>query len=175
MIELINDNICNVNCELMVNAANGIGWFGGEKCAKELRPGVSENMQFRTEGLIQKLARHEITKGNPLRGIIGVAPGGAYITGNCYGKLPCMKVFHAVTMRYPGCRSSKRIVSGCLALLQHYALVKNVTDIAIPYLGCGTGQLDSKWFEDEVKSYFPEEFWEIKLVRYEKTGEKDDK
>ena len=54
MVQKISGNIAETSCSVMVNAANGVGYMGGKRCAKMLCRGVSETMQFATHGLIEK-------------------------------------------------------------------------------------------------------------------------
>ena len=166
MIDYVNSDICKVTCEVMVDAANGIGWFGGKKCAKKLMHGISEAMQYATNGQMETAAKEEIKGRRFPQNIVGIAPGDYYATDGC--GLPCNQVFHAVTMRFPGSRCNKKIVEKCLCNLKRYALHNKLYDIALPYLGCGVGGMDKENCDRYIKSLFYEDFWKIHIVCNEK-------
>ena len=170
MIDYVNSNICKINCEVMVNAANGIGWFGGKECTKKLMRGISESMQYATNGKIEIAAKEEIKRRRFPQNIIGITPGNYYITDGC--GLPCNQVFHAVTMRLPGSHSNKKIVAKCLCNLKKYALHSGFYDIALPYLGCGIGGIDKEYCDQYIKDLFYEDFWKIHIVCNEKKAMK---
>ncbi len=162
MIDYVSSDICEVNCEIMVDAANGIGWFGGKKCAEKLTRGISEAMQYATGGQMEVAAKEAIKKRRFPQNIIGITPGDYYVTDGC--GLPCKQVFHAVTMRFPGSHSNKKTVERCLCNLKRYALHSKLYDIALPYLGCGTGGMDREDCDRYIKDLFTEDFWKIHIV-----------
>lgn len=164
MVQKISGNIAETSCSVMVNAANGVGYMGGKRCAKMLCRGVSETMLFATHGLIEKDARKSVKTHGILRAIIGLDPGNYFVTGPC--GLPCTYVFHAITMRFPGSRSKVSWVKHCLLNLKSFCKDHKLYDIALPYIGCGNGAVPKEILEELVITIFSESFWDIKLVDY---------
>lgn len=160
----VSANITDVPCAVMVNAANGVGYMGGKRCANMLFRGVAETMQFATHGQIEKAARQSVKDIGLFRSIIGLAPGGYFITESC--GLPCTYVFHAVTMRFPGSRSKAVWVKKCLLNLKSFCEEHELFDIALPYIGCGNGAVPKVILSDLINIIFDEPYWNIKLVDY---------
>ncbi len=163
----VSANITDVPCAVMVNAANGVGYMGGKRCANMLFRGVAETMQFKTHGLIEKEARKSVKAHGSLRAIIGLDPGNYFVTGPC--GLPCTYVFHAVTMRFPGSRSKAVWVKKCLLNLKSFCEEHELFDIALPYIGCGNGAVPKVILSDLINIIFHEPYWDIKLVNFEES------
>ena len=125
MISAIKGDITKVeNVRYICNAANGIGPMGAG-VAKAIRDagGIS----------IQQEAFLVCSKSD-------YQPGDIYITKA--GLLPYKEIFHLVTMKYPGGKTSYEVVEKCLLNLINIMRLKNVTKIALPALGTGIGRLD---------------------------------
>ncbi len=147
---LIDKDIAKANADVIVNAANGCGYMCGSQVAKakkreDVPMGISESLNFYTKGNLEKEIVRKIKESRricknlspwlrPLR------PGSYIITDSC--GLNCKKVFHAVTMYYPGTRSKLRYVQELIPEIFRYCKQNGYTSVALPLLGCGTGKLD---------------------------------
>ena len=117
--------------------------MGGRRCRRELHPGVAEHLNFFSRGTIEKEAVRVARKYPYIPAMIcGTKPGEFFTTGA--GPLDCREIVHAVTMRYPGHKSSLETIRSVLAKVFRYCAEAGYHSIAIPYLGCGTGGLDKK-------------------------------
>ena len=141
MIQLVEDDIVFANCDIIVNAANGCGYMGGKRCAKNVHKGTAERLNFVTNGRIESLSKKEARKH-----IISRSPGTIFVTDGC--GLDCKKVIHAVTMRYPGSRSKyetiERLMIEICEYCYDYGLFPKYKTIAMTILGTGVGGLDKQ-------------------------------
>lgn len=154
MIEVVNDDISSVVCEVLVNASNGRGYCGGKACVRKLHKGVAESLQFTTKGLIEVESKRVVRENGFFSRLFGFRAGSFFTTSSC--GLPCKVVFHSVTMRNPASRSSLNIVRKCLLDLKRFCI------------GCGNGAVKISDFERTVNEIFFEDFWNIKLVKKSK-------
>ena len=137
-IEIINDDICNADCDIIVNAANGIGFMGGVLGWFIKFSGVSENLNYNTKGKVEREACIKCLK----HYLIGYMPGNIYVTKGY--NLKCKYIFHAVTMWLPGTFSTKRTINKLLPKILDKAKEYGALSIAIPLLGTGVGRLNPK-------------------------------
>lgn len=132
--------------DIVVNAANGIGWMGGILGRVHKFHGIAESIHYTTKGQVEK----EIRK----KGRI-YCPGEVFFTqGYGIGKIG---ILHAVTMLLPGCLARKKMIRKLCPKILEMARQKNAKSIALPYLGCGTGRLKP----EEVKEIYEEYFGNI--------------
>lgn len=125
MLLAIRGDITKIeNVKYICSAANGIGPMGaGVAGAIKRAGGVS----------IEQEAFLVCSKTN-------YQPGDIYITKA--GMLPYKEIFHLVTMKYPGSKTSYDVVEKCLKNLINLMRFKNIKKIALPALGTGIGGLD---------------------------------
>ena len=149
MIKLVKDkDIAFAHADIIVNAANGCGYMCGQyvkkaKTREDVPRGVSESLNYYTNGLLEKEARKVLAKTASKRLLwfpLPLSPGKFFITNSC--GLDCAEVFHAVTMRFPGSRCSMKCIEPLIGQLFEYCVSKGHKSIAVPLLGCGTGRLD---------------------------------
>ena len=170
MIEAKVGTITRPQCQVIVNAANGIGVMG-KGVAGAITTDGGELISQEAKDLVKK-------RGKPFEA------GDVYVTGP--GKLSrrsVKKIYHAVTMEYPGGLTSVYIINILMHKLLKKAIDDKMNSIAIPGLGTGIGRLDrnsvanvmvnvakqydhmifikfldhSKMFIEEIKSLFGEE------------------
>ena len=128
MIIIQTGDITKIKTEAIVNAANGIGIMG---------KGVAGSIRKSGGYKIQKEAR-EICKKNG-----NINEGSFYVTGpGNLLKNGVKKIYHAVTMKYPGGLTSLNTVSNVLKNIIKDAIKNKLKSIAIPGLGTGIGRLD---------------------------------
>jgi len=129
MIEAKVGTITRPQCQVIVNAANGIGVMG---------KGVAGAISTDGGVLISEEAKALVKKrGKPFEA------GDVYATGP--GKLSrrsVKKIYHAVTMQYPGGLTSIHTVNTLMHKLLKKAIEDKMNSIAIPGLGTGIGRLD---------------------------------
>lgn len=143
------NNIAEAKCDVIVNASNGVGYMGGSSSVKKRKKGVAENLNYATKGLLEKESLHNARRNKHISSwIYGRKKGDYFITDNC--GLKCNKVFHAVTMRFPACRSDLHTVSLLLLKLANWCIVNNYRTIALPYLGCGNGNVSVELVNKEI-------------------------
>lgn len=131
----LNDDIVNIKADIIVNAANSIGYMGGF-IGKYIRlKGVAESIHYVTRGKVEKEAKKISRKLKP-------KPGDVYVT-SAYN-LQAKWIFHAVTMRLPGTWSNVKAVEKCLEKIVNKGRELNVETIALTGLGTGTGRLSKK-------------------------------
>lgn len=146
-MQFINGNICEINCDAIVNDANDIGYMGGLIGIFIKRKGVAENIHYITKGKVSKDAKkYCITKKAPF----GLKACEVFVT-NAY-ELPCKYIIHAVTMHYPGTKSNLITIDILIDKIVDIARKNKYKSIAIPLLGTGTGELD----KNEVRSLYKE-------------------
>ncbi len=143
-IEIVNDDICNADCDVIVNAANGIGFMGGVLGWFIKFSGVSESINYNTKGKVEREACMKCLK----HYIIGYMPGDIYVTKGY--NLKCKYIFHAVTMWFPGTFSTKRTIKKLVPKILNTAKEYGASTVAIPLLGTGVGHLKT---EDVMKIY----------------------
>jgi len=115
--------------DVIVNAANGIGIMGAGLAGALARSGGK---------LLREEAREHCKKYGP------------FPAGSCYETDPGLlkrrgirKIYHAVTMDFPGQASSIENVVNSLQATLTRALIAGIESIAIPGLGTGIGGLDT--------------------------------
>lgn len=175
LMTIVYGDITNLKADVIVNAANGIGFMGGLIGRFIRLPGVAESIHYRTKGLVEKESKRKSRKSKWIPSVLwGHKTGELYVTGA--GSLPAYWIIHAVTMKYPGMRASLRTVEKLLPLIIQEAKLLNARTIAIPLLGTGTGGLK----EDEVLALYKavfskEDLLDIQIVLYAKEkGKYDD-
>lgn len=135
----VNNDICQIKVDAIVNAANGVGYMGGTIGKYFKRKGVSENIHFATKGKVQKEAKKTcINKKHPF----GLKEGNVFITG-AYG-LPSKNIIHAVTMHFPGTKSKIQTIEVLIDKIIKLSFENGYDSIAVPLLGTGTGGLDKR-------------------------------
>lgn len=135
-LHIVYGDICRSECDIIVNAANGIGFMGGILGWFVKFSGVSENINYVTKGKVEREARLKCLK----HYLIGYMPGSIYITKGY--NLNCKYIFHAVTMWFPGTFSTIKIIKKILPQIVAEAKKRNLRSIAIPLLGTGVGHLN---------------------------------
>lgn len=135
-LHLVYDDICNSECDIIVNAANGIGFMGGILGWYIKLSGVSENINFATKGKVEREAVVKCLK----HYLVGYMPGSVYVTKGY--NLNCKHIFHAVTMWLPGTFSTMKTVNKLLLRIKEETRNRNLKSIAIPLLGTGVGHLN---------------------------------
>lgn len=121
MLKWLVGDLTKVEADVLVNAANGLGPMGGGVAGALRRTGGEE---------IEKEAIAVCRREDP-------QPGDVYVTGA--GKLRARYIFHAVTMKRPGERSSPAVVEKCLHSLLAKAREYGVKSLAVPALATGVG------------------------------------
>jgi len=149
--KIVYGDICETECDAIVNAANGIGFMGGILGWFVKLSGVSENINYATKGKVEKEAWIKCIK----HYLIGYMPGNTYIT-NSYN-LKCKYIIHAVTMWLPGTFSSMRTIKKLIPKVIAEAKNMKLKSIAIPLLGTGVGHLEPEKVMGLYKSAFKNE------------------
>ena len=129
MIEAVIRDITRPGTEVVVSAANGVGIMG-RGVAGAISQVAGQSIIDEAKALIKH------------RGKI-FQTGEIYITGP--GKMSrrgVRKIYHAVTMQYPGGLTSVNIVNILMHKLLKGAIKGKRESIAIPGLGTGIGRLD---------------------------------
>lgn len=140
--KIVKGDITEMECDVIVNASNAIGYMGGGRGIETKLPGVAEAIHYKTKGVVEKEARKMCRKISWLSSSIysKYQVGDVFITGN--GGLKCKYIFHAVTMFLPGSKSQLEMID----ILVHRIILKarmiGIRSIALPLLGTGTGGLD---------------------------------
>ena len=149
------DDIATATEDIVVNAANGIGWMGGRLARWCKFHGIAEAINYATQGKVEK----EVHK---LRKIY--LPGNVFFTeGYGIGKIG---IVHAVTMMIPGWWTTEKTVRRLLPEVMRLAKEHGAKSIALPYLGCGTGRLKKKKVEQIYQEFFVENTWDINVTVY---------
>lgn len=94
-IRLVYGNIAEMHVDGIVNASNGVGYMGGQRCIDALYHGVAESIQYASQGLVEEEAKANCKGNNRFN---CYAPGNVFIT-DAPGLL-AKYVLHAVTMRF---------------------------------------------------------------------------
>lgn len=133
MIECINGTIPYVKGDLLVNAANGRGWMGGLLGRFVKLNGVAESIHY-ADLSIEKTTKVLFRRNKARSGdVIHTSAGRLeYING----------ILHAVTMNWPGQKSSLNTVERCLENIVAYCNENDIKTAVIPLLGTGTGRLE---------------------------------
>lgn len=139
---IIYEDIALSAAEGIVNAANGFGCMGGEKCVKEQHRGVAESLQYASHGEIEKLSRAKCKK----HSLFGYSKGSVFITEA--PQIDAICVIHAVTMRTPGSKSSFRTIKKLVPKIIRAAEFLHLKTVAVPLIGTGTGGLSHKLVYD---------------------------
>lgn len=159
-------NIANAACDIIVNAANGTGYMGGKAALKGKAEGVAESLNVATGGSMENAAMRAARSFPRLSSLLlGTKKGSFFITESC--GLKCREIFHAVTIRYPGGKSDIDTVRKLLYLLARYCRMERHKTIALPLLGCGTGQLNEKEVLKEIETV-AKEFANLEFCLYTK-------
>ena len=147
-LHVVYEDICNSECDIIVNASNGIGFMGGFLGRYIKFPGVAENINYATRGRVENEAMIKCLK----HYLIGYMPGSIYVTKGY--NLKCKYVFHAVTMWFPGTFSSMHTVKKLLPEIIDKARDMQLTSIAIPLLGTGVGSLKPEKVMELYRDFF---------------------
>lgn len=140
-ISFIYGEIALAQEDVIVNAANGCGYMGGKRSRKKICSGVAEHINYYSRGRVEREASKAARKNTYISSwLCGHDAGTFFVTGS--GGLGCKKIVHAVTMRYPGSRSSIQAVEQVVEKVFEYCYNSGFTSVAIPCLGCGTGGLN---------------------------------
>lgn len=107
-VVIVEKNITSATADLIVNAANGWGYMGGEKARQGLLNGVAESLNRATNGEMEKYCLKNSRKFEHLSSAIFGTKAGKIYTSPAFG-LNCKKVIHAVTMNAPASKSNNRI------------------------------------------------------------------
>ena len=109
-MEIIFDDILNIDVDVIVNASNGIGFMGGFLGKYFKFSGLAEYLHYKSFGKIEKEAKKEckINKNLPRFPFNHLKKGDIFITNSYLSN--CDKVYHAITMTYPGTKSSLKII-----------------------------------------------------------------
>lgn len=150
------ENIALSNAKIVVNAANGFGYMGGERCIEELHRGVAESIQYASKGAVEKLSKSLCRH----HGLFGYPPGSVFLT-----EAPNMNtlfIIHAVTMRTPGSKAKFKTIEKLVPEIIKSAEYLSLATVAIPLLGTGTGGLPEEDVFNYLKTQLTDssvEFW----------------
>lgn len=122
-------DITRPSTEAVVNSANGCGIMG-QGVAGALSDVGGDSIEERAKEMV---SHH----GKPFE------PGCCYVTGSGdLRKRGVLKVYHAVTMKFPGGTTSLHYVGQAMKAVLDEALRDGIQSIAFPGLGTGVGRLD---------------------------------
>lgn len=142
-VKYVIGDIVSANTDIVVNAANGIGWFGGLLTSTWKFQGITESINYATKGKVAKAVRRT--------GKLYM-PGSVFFTeGYGIGKIG---IIHAVTMLIPGWWTREKTVKKLLPLIMEMAEQMGAATLALPFLGCGTGRLKKKVVKDLYEDFF---------------------
>lgn len=127
------DDICNANTEVLVNAANAKGWMGGLLARTFKLSGVSQSLNKKTHGKLEKLAREQAKCLKP-------KPGDVFVTQSV-DPLKVTSVYHAIIMEKPGQPSSLEVVDACYRNIVDRCYELQQHSVTVPLLGIGVGGL----------------------------------
>lgn len=151
-MELFSGDISDVEAQVIVNAANRIGFMGGIIGRYFKDKGIAESLHYHTKGKIEKEARNYSWTHRLKRGDV-------YVT-NAYN-LKAEYIFHAITMTLPGTWSNIRVIELCLENLILLIKEKQIMSIAIPLLGTGVGGVP----KDKVCQLYEEKLSNLQKVK----------
>lgn len=161
---IYNENIALSNAEAIVNAANGFGYMGGERCIKKQYRGVAESIQYVSKGAVEQLSKVNCK----CHSFFGYAPGSVFLTEA--PNLNTNYIIHAVTMRAPGSKARLKNIKKLIPEIIKVSKNMHLSTVAIPLLGTGTGGLDESKVFDIFMDYLNDssvEFW-VYLIKDEK-------
>ena len=129
MIKCEVADITHPGTEAIVSAANGCGIMGAG-VAGAIREAAGPDIETEARGIIKK-------RGRPFD------EGSCYSTGSgLLRQRGVIKIYHAVTMKYPGGPSSLHFINLCIEESLEMSIKDNMESIAIPALGTGIGRLE---------------------------------
>ncbi len=150
MIKIMMEDItCLKKVDAIVNASNGKGPMGAGVAKSIALAGGQElvdEVKFKCK-------------------LEGGYRAGSFFTSTSGNMKNFKKVYHAVTMDYPGGMTSLEIIKQCVIKTLDQAIVDGITSIAFPGLGTGIGKLDAKialetmfhiflQYEEKIDIYF---------------------
>ena len=166
-LHIVNGDICEAEQDVIVNAANGIGFMGGILGWYIKFSGVSENINYVTKGKVEREAWAKCLK----HYLLGYMPGNVYITRGY--ELKCKYIFHAVTMWLPGTFSTMKSIKKLLPKIITNSRALGLKSIAMPMLGTGVGHLKPNEIMDVYKEYFEKiEDLEVYVYLYKNLNKK---
>lgn len=148
-VTIIEKNITSASADVIVNAANGWGYMGGEKARQGLLKGIAESLNYATNGEMEKYCLEKARKLKHIPSFIFGVNAGNFFTSPSFG-LNCKEVIHAVTMNAPASRSSIRTVTILVNSIFRYCSESGHHTIAMPLLGTGTGRLNKEEIYDVI-------------------------
>lgn len=157
-VTIIEKNITSASADVIVNAANGWGYMGGEKARQGLLKGIAESLNCVTNGEMERYCLKKTRKFKHIPSFVFGIKKEKFFTSPNFG-LNCKEVIHAVTMNAPASRSSIRTVTILVNSIFRYCSEKGHRTIAMPLLGTGTGGLDKEEIYDVISKtamIFPE-------------------
>ena len=127
MIYFTVGDITKSKTEAIINAANGCGIMGA---------GISGALKRVCGKIVEEEAKEAVKRNQK-----PFESGSCYYTGA--GSLTGVsKIYHAVTMTYPGRQTTKDAVKNCFDKALIMAVVDGIKDISVPGLGIGIGRLN---------------------------------
>lgn len=154
---IIRGDITEIRADIIVNAANGIGYMGGIIGKFVKLNGVAEAIHYKTKGVVEKEAK-EATKKSRYLLLHGYKAGEIFVTGA--GNLHATHIIHAVTMRFPGMTTNVEVIKVLLPQIVSKACELKAKSLAIPLLGTGTGRVS----KDKVIKLYKDFFANIKDI-----------
>ncbi len=142
-ISFVTGDIVKADVDIVVNAANGVGYLGGILARKWKMSGVAQSINYATKGAVEKEVRRRMK--------ISKAGEVFFTCGYGVGRIG---IIHAVTMLFPGGRTSAKTVETLLPRIMELAEEKGAESVALPYLGSGTGGLKKEKVREIYKNYF---------------------
>ena len=155
MLTYKQSDITTATEDIVVNAANGIGWMGGFLTRLYKFNGISEAINYVTQGKVEK----EVHKLHKIH-----LPGDAFFTAG-YG-IGNIGIVHAVTMLIPGWWAKEKTVQKLLPKIVKLAQEHGAKSIAMPYMGCGTGRLKQAKVEKLYQEFFAENALDMNVTIY---------
>jgi O-acetyl-ADP-ribose deacetylase (regulator of RNase III) len=168
-MRIVEEDIACIEADILVNAANGIGYMGGRRGIARKLKGVAEALHYATKGRVEKEAKVNCKKVKWLpRLFCGHRVGEVYLTSA--GGLKAGHVIHAVTMYLPGSKAYLGDIPRLLREILSLSRKLGARSVAIPLLGTGTGGLS----KNSVMSIYTEMFshiddMEIIVVGYDRS------
>lgn len=161
MVIISKKSITDIPADVIVNASNGIGYMGGVLGKIGIMKGVAESINHATKGESEKAAKKEV-KRKPLvpRIFSPIAPGNIFFTEGC--GIANIGICHAVTMYYPGMKSSYQYIDILLPKIVEESRKLGATSIVLPLLGCGTGKLRKEVVLNKYKNFL-KDFQELEI------------
>ncbi len=148
-VTIIEKSITLASADVIVNAANGWGYMGGEKARQDMLKGIAESLNRATNGEMERYCLEKARKFKHIPSFFFGAKKGKIFTSPSFG-LNCKEVIHAVTMNAPASRSNIRTVTILVNSIFRYCNENGYHTIAMPLLGTGTGGLNKKDVYDVI-------------------------